>query len=348
MRTELIDYELPEELIALRPPSVRDAGRLLVLARDGLEHARVRGLAERVPPGALVVLNDTRVLRARLLGTRPGGGKVELLLLKRLGAPGEVERWSAFGRPAKRLRSGMPLEFGPLRVRVLGRGLAGELEVELDAEGGVGDALERVGHVPIPPYLRRDDEPLDTERYQTVFAREAGSVAAPTAGLHLSTDLLERLRARDVDIGYTTLHVGAGTFQPVSVDDLDQHPMHAEDLRVSAELVEKVERARARARPVVAVGTTVVRALESARDESRPGFVRELQGETRLLIQPGHRFHVVDALLTNFHLPKSTLLALVAAFAGLDAVRRAYAEAISHRYRFLSYGDAMWIPERAE
>ncbi len=325
MRTALFDYDLPSELIARLPPAERDGGRLLVLGPT-LEHRRIPDLPALIGRCALVVLNDTRVFRARLLGQRPGGGAAELLLLRRLGGSGPRERWLSLGKPAKRLKLGMRLGFEGLEAEVVGRTAEGELELELSAPRSVEASLEQVGRVPIPPYMERDDEPLDAARYQTVFAQRTGSV----------------------EVARTTLHVGPGTFKPVTADDLDLHAMHSEAFEVDAALVDAVARARARGAPVVAIGTTVVRALESARDDARPGHVRALSGDTRLLIQPGYRFGVVDALLTNFHLPKSTLLALVAAFAGLDAVQAAYRTAISHRYRFLSYGDAMWIPQRAQ
>lgn len=312
-----------------------------------LRHRLLSDLPSLVPEGALVVLNDTRVLRARLLAQRPGGGRAELLLLRKLGAAQPArESWLALGKPAKRLRPGMVLDLGPLTVRVDDREPSGALEVTLTADGSVADAIERVGHVPIPPYLRRDDDSHDAERYQTIFARHLGSVAAPTAGLHLTPDALDAMRRRGVEIAHVTLHVGPGTFKPVSSEDLDEHEMHSEEIHVPDAAAEAVERARARNAAVVAIGTTVVRALESAADPDRKGLVRPMRGDTRLLIQPGFRFRVVDAMLTNFHLPKSTLLALVAAFAGLDRVLAAYREAVTRRYRFLSYGDAMWLPNK--
>ncbi len=347
MKTALLDYALPERSIAVRPLAERDGARLLVLGDAGLSHRTVRDFPELVPEGALVVLNDTRVRRARLLLGRAGtGGKVELLLLKPLGvvAAGGEERWEAIGRANKPLREGSELEAPGLRARIV---RAGELlEVSLAAEGGVEAWLARSGHVPIPPYLRRADEALDSERYQTVFAEKLGSVAAPTAGLHLSTELMQRLRARGVMFGRLTLDIGLGTFRPVEAGDLDRHAMHSESIEVTPALCELVAAARSRGAPVVAIGTTVVRALESAADPAAQGQVRPFQGETRLLIQPGYAFRVVDALFTNFHQPKSTLLALVAAFAGLSRVLEAYAVAVEQGYRFLSYGDAMWLPRR--
>lgn len=347
MRTELFDYPLPEQAIAQHPPAERDGGRLLVLGRAGVAHRRIRDLAELVPAGALLVVNDSRVIKARILGRRSSGGRVELLLLRRQGDSGSHERWLALGRASKPLRPGTRVQAGPLGIEVIAQRAGGSLELEVSAEGGVEPTLDRVGHVPLPPYVQRDDRPEDVTRYQTVYAREPGSVAAPTAGLHLSQALLGELETRGIEVASTTLHVGLGTFRPVSVADLDDHPMHAELFQVGADLARRVERARARGAAVVAVGTTVVRALESAADPQRPGRVRACSGETELLIQPGHRFRVVDALLTNFHMPKSTLLALVSAFAGRERVLDAYRGALAAGYRFLSYGDAMFIPERA-
>lgn len=353
MRTSELDFHLPPELVASRPPEERDGGRLLVVDGDVLEDARILDLAERIPAGALLVVNDTRVLRARLLGNKEGtGGRVEIFLLEPQGAGEEGRaRWRALGRSSKPLRPGARIlvDGGALTVTVVGRGEGATLEVDLSTiDGGdVDAAVEAAGHVPLPPYVDRADDAVDAERYQTVFARRPGAVAAPTAGLHLSERLLERLRARGVETASCTLHVGLGTFQPVAVDDLDDHPMHSERYEVSAALAEAVAAARARNAPVVAVGTTAVRSLESAADPAHDGLVRVSAGETRLLIQPGHRFRVVDALLTNFHLPKSTLLALVWAFGGRAAVQAAYAHAIAHRYRFFSYGDAMFLPRRA-
>ncbi|HSN98851.1 MAG TPA: tRNA preQ1(34) S-adenosylmethionine ribosyltransferase-isomerase QueA [Candidatus Nanopelagicales bacterium] len=349
MRRELLDYQLPEELIASRPPEERDGARLLLVDRGRppgeVTHAAVRDLHAHIPPGALVVVNDTRVVPARLFGRkRSSGGRVELLLVRRLSA----ERWSALGRASKPIRPGVEIdlgEAGELAARVVGRGDDGMLEVLLWSPSGtpVDEAIDALGHVPLPPYMKREDDEADRERYQTIFARVPGAVAAPTAGLHLSERLIERLRARDVRIARVTLHVGLGTFQPVTADDLDQHPMHAETYAVEAEAEAEIAAARERGAPVVAVGTTVVRTLESAADPERPGHVRPSSGETRLLIQPGYRFRVVDALLTNFHLPQSTLLALVFAFAGRERTLAAYQAAIEARYRFYSYGDAMLI-----
>ncbi len=349
MRTELFDYELPEELIAERPPAERDGARLLVLDENGVSHARVRELVERIPAGALVVLNETRVRRARLFARRERtAGKVELLLLRRLDDGNTTaEEWEALGKAGSPLREGARLEADELVLEVIGRREGGLLVLRVLSGGAVEPFLERKGHVPIPPYLRRADEAADAARYQTVFADKLGSVAAPTAGLHLTEVALAAMAARGVRFARLTLHIGLGTFRPVAADDLDEHPMHAEHVEVSPELCAAVAEARARAAPVVAIGTTVVRALESAAPDDGSGSIRPFSGETRLLIQPGYRFRVVDSLLTNFHQPRSTLLALVCAFAGTDAVLSAYAAAVRERYRFLSYGDAMWLPRRA-
>lgn len=347
MRTELLDYELPTELIAERPPPRRDDGRLLVLAAGGCEHKRVRDLVELVPEGALLVLNDTRVLPARLLGARSSGGKAEFLLLRRQQDGEHDQIWTALGRPAKKLGPGARVTVGELHATVLARGDGGEVSVRLESPLGVSEALGRVGRVPLPPYIARQDDADDRERYQTIYARSEGSAAAPTAGLHLSEELLAAFASRGVERAQVTLHVGLGTFRPVTSGDLDDHEMHSEWFQLDDSVAHAIERARARGRPVVAVGTTVVRALESARDSARPGHVRPCAGETRLLIQPGFSFSVTDSLLTNFHQPRSTLLALVSAFAGLERVRDAYRAALAERYRFLSYGDAMWIPRRA-
>jgi S-adenosylmethionine:tRNA ribosyltransferase-isomerase len=351
VRTDLFDYELPEGSIALRPLPERDAARLLTLDGETLSHGRVSEWPELVPEGALVVVNDTRVRRARARVTRTGtGGGVELLFLSRLAADeggGDDERWRALGRANRPLKAGASLGAEGLEVVVGAVGEGGVLELVARASGGVEAWLERNGRVPLPPYIRRSDEPADIERYQTLFAARTGSAAAPTAGLHLSAALLDRLAARGIERATLTLDIGLGTFRPVEADDLDRHPMHTETFFVPEETALRVRAARKRRAPVVAVGTTVVRALESAADPEHEGEVRLLREDTRLLIQPGYRFRVVDALLTNFHQPRSTLLALVAAFAGREAVLRAYAQAVEEGYRFLSYGDAMWLPRRA-
>ncbi len=361
MRVDLFDYDLPDAAIARRPTAARDGARMLVVdpRTDALEDRGVADLPDLVPEGALVVVNDTRVRRARLLGRkRDTAGRVELLLVRRIASSegGAREVWEALGRASKPLREGTVVLVGEgdaLSARVVARDAeapgAARLQVEVTSRDGgpLEPLLEALGHVPLPPYVDREDDADDAERYQTVYARRAGAIAAPTAGLHLTDAAFARFEARRIAVARVTLHVGLGTFQPVAVDDLDRHPMHSEWYEVPAETAAAVAAARERGAPVVAVGTTVVRALESAADPSASGQVLAGQGETRLLIQPGHRFSAVDALMTNFHLPRSTLLALVSAFAGRERVARAYAQAIARGYRFYSYGDAMWIPSRA-
>ncbi len=344
MRTDLFHYPLPEELIASRPPAARDGARLLVVDGATLHDRAVVDLPALLPPRSLVVFNDTRVIPARLLGNKPSGGHVEILLLRRTSAPGTTETWQALGRSSKPLRLGEQIDLGELLVEVLEKP-AGALIVRVSTrEGPVSDALERVGHMPLPPYMKRADEPQDRDRYQTVFASKDGAVAAPTAGLHFSRDLLARLEASGHERASVTLHVGLGTFRPVTADDLDAHDMHEEAYDIPTATCDAIARARREARPVVAIGTTVVRALESAVQD---GDVRPGPGETRLLIQPGYRFRVVDLLFTNFHLPRSTLLALASAFGGYESTRAAYAHAVRQRYRFFSYGDAMLLAKRA-
>jgi len=358
VRTDLFDYDLPEELIADSPPESRDGGRMCVVREAELVHALVRDFPEELGPSDLLVLNETKVRPARLFceRERPSGGesttkvespgaKVELLFLERTGTtPAGTELWTALGRANRPLRRGDRLRAGEMRLAIAGRGDAGLLEV--DADGDVEALLRQVGQLPIPPYMRRAADARDTARYQTVFAKHLGSAAAPTAGLHLTTDMLERIRERGVQVEHLTLHVGIGTFRPVVTDDLDDHAMHAEAFEVPPALATAIRRTRERGGRVVAVGTTVVRALEAAADPDAPGLVRPIEGRTELLIQPGYAFRAVDALLTNFHMPKSTLLALVSAFVGRERLFQAYRAAVEARYRFLSYGDAMWIPRR--
>ena len=353
MRVDAFDYALPPELIAQAPTDDREQARLLVVPRGSApQHRTIADLAEHVAPGTLVVVNDTKVVPARILGTKEGtGGKTEVFLVKRLpdaeGSPGLVERWSALARASKSLRPGTRMVKDALVIDFEGKGEDGLFEVRLSTRDGspVEQARRDAGQVPLPPYIRREVRAEDAERYQTVFARAEGAVAAPTAGLHLTAALVKRLESRGCEVGMCTLHVGLGTFQPVMVEDLDDHPMHAEYFEIGRPLAAAVARARQRGAPVLAVGTTVVRALESAKDPERPGHVRACAEETRILIQPGYTFRVVDRLLTNFHLPKSTLLALVAAFT--PRVLDLYAEAVKERYRFFSYGDAMLLDREA-
>jgi S-adenosylmethionine:tRNA ribosyltransferase-isomerase len=331
-------FDLPEELIAQEPLAERSASRLLLAdARSGaLSDRGFRDLPDLLAPGDLVVFNDTRVIPARLHGRKDSGGAVEVLI-ERVTASHEVV---AQVRASKALQEGrsVVLDDGTV-LRVVGR--EGEFwRLRFETEEPLEGVLSRVGHMPLPPYIKRADAAVDRERYQTVYAAQAGAVAAPTAGLHFDAPLLERLAARGIEAGHVTLHVGAGTFQPVRGDDLRGHVMHSEWLNVGAELVAKVRTTRARGGRVVAVGTTVVRALETA---SQGGALAPYAGETRIFIFPGYRFRSVDALVTNFHLPESTLIMLVSAFAGREFVLGAYRHAVAARYRFFSYGDAMLV-----
>jgi S-adenosylmethionine:tRNA ribosyltransferase-isomerase len=329
-------YELPPELIAQHPPERRDGGRLMVLDRAGgaLDHHTVVDLPELVQPGTLMVINDSRVIPARLWARRATGGRVELLLLERLGTTDEgLERWTCMLRASKTPQAGERLELGDTQALVLDRPTHGRCQVAVAA--GTAD---RLGQMPLPPYIRREGGslPEDRERYQTVYAREEGSVAAPTAGLHLTEALLAELSSAGVEICRVTLHVGPGTFQPVRCERVADHRMEEERFEVPEETAAAIARARAEGRPVLAVGTTVVRTLESTGGQAG-------SGRTELFITPGHRFRVVDRLLTNFHLPGSTLLMLVSALAGRERILAAYAEAVARGYRFYSYGDAMLI-----
>jgi S-adenosylmethionine:tRNA ribosyltransferase-isomerase len=332
-------YDLPPELIAQRPLAERSASRLLVADAPGqsLSDRMFNDLPGLLREGDLLVFNDTRVLPARLFGRKHSGGAVEIMLERITGSHSA----SAMLGVSKKPHEGCLIELddGTL-VRVLGRD--GQFfELRFECAEPLEKLLLRIGHMPLPPYIARPDDANDGERYQTVYAKHPGAVAAPTAGLHFDAALLEILRARNIDFGYITLHVGAGTFQPVRAEKLEDHEMHREWLNVGAELVEKMRQARARGGRVIAVGTTVVRALEAARGES--GEVEPFAGETRIFIFPGYRITSVDGLITNFHLPESTLLMLISAFAGRDFVLSAYQHAVQQRYRFYSYGDAMLI-----
>lgn len=343
MKKSDFHYALPPELIAQAPLPRRSASRLLSVPPGDLpfEDLQVTDLPDLLRAGDLLVFNDTRVIPARLHGQKATGGRVEIMV-ERLQPGNEALAQLGVSKPPKP-GSRIELDAGGA-AQVLGR--EGEFwRLRFDVEGTLADWLQQAGQLPLPPYIRRTPGADDAERYQTVFAREAGAVAAPTAGLHFDEPLLDALRARGVAMGQVTLHVGAGTFQPVRVEDLREHRMHSEWLNVGARLVEQVRDTRAAGGRVVAVGTTVVRALESATGED--GTLHPFSGETRLFILPGYRIRSVDALLTNFHLPESTLLMMVSAFAGKDRMFAAYDHAIRERYRFFSYGDAMLIWAKA-
>ncbi|HEX3775427.1 MAG TPA: tRNA preQ1(34) S-adenosylmethionine ribosyltransferase-isomerase QueA, partial [Polyangiaceae bacterium] len=299
MKTAAFDYELPEALIAAQPAARRDGARLLVVDGARLEDSMVERLPDLIPEGSLLVVNDTRVRRARIFGAkRDSGGKVELLFVRRIERTEAEEHWEAIGRASKPLRVGSVIDWERIAIEVRARQEDGSLVVSVRAGCDFEQMLEARGHLPLPPYMRRADEVADLERYQTVYARRTASAAAPTAGLHLSEALLERMRARGIELARIELEIGLGTFRSVLVEDLDEHPMHAEVIDVSSEVASSLRAARARNAAIVAVGTTVVRALESAADPSELGQIRPTRGETKLLIQPGYEFKVVDALLT--------------------------------------------------
>lgn len=332
------DYELPQELIAQTPLLERSASRLLAVDRrtGALEDRSVRDLPDLLDPGDLLVFNDTRVVPARLAGTKSSGGRVEILLERVL----DADRALVQMRASKPVRAGLEIDTRGGVVRVLER--RDDLWVVQTPLAPLS-FFERWGEVPLPPYIRRTPTAADRERYQSVFAAQSGAVAAPTASLHFDAPLLEALARRGLERAFITLHVGAGTFQPLRVDDLDAHVMHAEAVSVGASVCEAIARTRAAGGRVIAVGTTVARALETAAASGEP---RPFSGETRLFIRPGFEFRAVDALLTNFHLPQSTLLMLVCAFAGREHTLNAYHHAVRCRYRFFSYGDAMLLGTR--
>lgn len=352
-------YDLPPEQIAQFPPEVRGGSRLLVLPRQGEfcpEHHQFAELPDLLPEGALLVANNSRVLQARLLGTRGTGGKVEFLLLTPLPLVRDNARrrkdvkdgWTAevsgLVRCGGSIREGESVAFGAgITVTVLESGPFGQRRVRLDWEGDLAAAFAATGHIPLPPYIRRSDDAEDLSRYQTVYAREdkLGSVAAPTAGLHFTQPLRDRLAERGMQWAEVTLYVGYGTFSPVRCDDIRQHRMHREYIEVPEETVAAIRRARSEKRPVIAVGTTSVRALEGAAEMC--GGLQPYTGWTDLFMYPGRRFRVVDGMITNFHLPESSLLLLVSAFAGRRRILAAYEEAVRSGYRFFSYGDAMLI-----
>jgi S-adenosylmethionine:tRNA ribosyltransferase-isomerase len=356
-------YDLPEAQIAQEPLADRAASRMLHLDRQSgrLEDRVFRDFPDLLQPDDLVVLNNTRVFPARLYGRRGGAnaqpvsprnpasreflrGRVEVLLTKQISeTPNE---WECLVRPGRKIGVGEQLFFGDrdeLRAEVIGRSTFGERQIRFAPIEDFFGTVEKLGHVPLPPYIAREDQAPDRDRYQTVYARERGSVAAPTAGLHFTPEILERMRLRGIEIVYVTLHVGLGTFQPVRVERVEDHRLHQEAYSISAETAEAITRARAQQRRIVAVGTTTVRTLEYAASQSRDGRLMAGTGEADLFIYPGYSFRVVGAMLTNFHLPQSTLLMLVCAFAGRERVLAAYKHAVETGYRFYSYGDCMFV-----
>lgn len=330
------NFQLPDELIAHYPLTERRASRLLML--DGptgqLAHHVFPDLLAKLNAGDVMVFNNTRVIPARLYGQKASGGKIELLIERVTGESTVL----AHIRSSRSPKEGCVLEFEQGITAVM-QGRQGAL-FALDFSQPVLSALDQIGHIPLPPYIEREDDLSDRERYQTVYAKREGAVAAPTAGLHFDEQLLADLKAKGVEIHFVTLHVGAGTFQPVKVDTIEEHHMHSEWLEVSSEVVEAIKACKARGNKVVAVGTTSVRSLETA---AQSGQIQEFIGDTQIFIYPGKKFNVVDALITNFHLPESTLVMLVSAFAGYEQTMNAYKIAIENKYRFFSYGDAMFI-----
>ncbi|GIP24882.1 S-adenosylmethionine:tRNA ribosyltransferase-isomerase [Paenibacillus sp. J23TS9] len=341
MNVDLYDFDLPEELIAQTPLLERTASRLLTLdKRDGkIAHHTFKDIVEQLQSGDTLVLNDTRVIPARLFGTKEDtGAKAEVLLLKNLGE----DRWEALVKPGKKLKSGSVIVFGDeLKAVIEEEGDMGERVLRFSYNGIFQEILDRLGQMPLPPYIK--EKLNDKERYQTVYSRHEGSAAAPTAGLHFTKELLEEIRNKGVTIAYLTLHVGLGTFRPMSVERVEDHVMHAEYYSVSQETADILNKARDRGGRIIAVGTTSCRTLETVGNRFKGGSLEPCNGWTDIFMYPGYEFTVVDALITNFHLPKSTLVMLVSALAGREHILHAYEEAIKEKYRFFSFGDAMFI-----
>ncbi|MGM9522261.1 MAG: tRNA preQ1(34) S-adenosylmethionine ribosyltransferase-isomerase QueA [Oscillospiraceae bacterium] len=339
MKTSDFFYDLPKELIAQTPLDKRDESRLMLLDKETgkVEHRHFYELPDFLNPGDCLVLNDSRVLPARLFGKRPTGGAVEVLLLNDKGSG----VWECLTRPGKKTRAGMELVFGDgeLTARVLSEIEGGNRLIKFDYDGIFIEILERLGRMPLPPYIH--EELHDSERYQTVYSRELGSAAAPTAGLHFTPELLKKIEDKGIPLAYVTLHVGLGTFRPVKEDEIENHDMHSEFCQISPEAAEIINRTKKNGGRVVCIGTTSCRTVESFADND--GFLKPCSGWTNIFIYPGYKFKCLDALVTNFHLPESTLLMLVSALAGRENVLAAYEEAVRERYRFFSFGDAMLI-----
>ncbi len=338
MRTDDFDYPLPEDLIANYPPERRGDSRLLVYNRgdDSISHCHFADLPRFLCRDDLLVFNDTRVIPARLLGHKETGGKVEILLIREI----EAGLWEAMIKSSKGIKKGLKIHIDNEIDAEVDSVHDGKAYVRMRSDGDLKAAIDRCGRMPLPPYIKREVNPEDRERYQTIYAAKEGAVAAPTAGLHFTDEIMDELRSRGVEQAMVTLHVGPGTFQPVRVENIDAHTMHREYFEIDNMTAEKIEDARGKGARIVAVGTTVVRTLESA---FSGGKVLPNRGWTDIFVHPGYRFKVVDSLITNFHLPRSTLFMLVAAMAGTDCLKEIYAEAVRERYRFFSYGDAMLI-----
>ena len=334
------NYDLPEELIAQHPYEKRDEARLMVLHRNTkqIEHKVFKDIIDYLEPGDCLVLNDTKVIPARLYGKKDTGAKVEFLLLKRI----ENDDWEAMVRPGNKLKAGAKVSFGDgiLQAEVLETLEGGNRRVRFTYEGIFNEILDKVGLMPLPPYIKENIKE-ENEKYQTVYAKYEGSAAAPTAGLHFTEELLEKIKEKGVEIAKVTLHVGIGTFRPVKVENIEEHKMHSEHFYVKQIEADKINKAKDTGHRVVAVGTTSCRVLESVSDEN--GKMKEIETDTSIFIYPGYKFKCVDALITNFHLPESTLIMLVSSLAGKDFIMKAYKEAVEKRYKFFSFGDAMFI-----
>lgn len=331
-------FDLPEALIAQEPCSVRDQSRLMVLNRatGNIEHRVFSDIEQYLVPGDLLVLNNTKVFPCRLLAKKAGGGKAEIFLLSERG----LNLWDALVKGGVAVGKKLMVA-GNIEAEVTGEGVEGIKTIRFHGVPDIRAMLPELGKVPLPPYIKREADTIDRDRYQTVYASQEGAVAAPTAGLHFTQELLQRLAAKGVETTHVTLHVGPGTFQPVKVENITQHRMHPEQYSVSHEAAASINLARSENRRIIAVGTTSVRTLETAAKDS--GIITQGEGESRMFIYPGFKFRIIDAMITNFHLPKSTLLMLVSAFAGRERVLAAYRAAVTEQYRFFSYGDAMFI-----
>lgn len=332
-------YDLPEELIAQTPIEKRDESRLMVLNREdqSIEHKKFKDIIDYLEPGDCLVRNNTKVIPARLYGKKATGAKIEFLLLNQI----EGDIWESIVRPGHKLKPGTEVEFGDglLKATVLDIMPGGTRKVEFKYDGIFNEILDKIGLMPLPPYIHESLK--DNDRYQTVYARYEGSAAAPTAGLHFTPELFEKLKQKGVEVANVTLHVGIGTFRPVKVENVEEHHMHSEHYYIKQEDVEKINSAKKNGKRVIGVGTTSCRVLETIADEK--GFVKPTEGDTQIFIYPGYKFKCLDGLITNFHLPESTLIMLVSALAGKEYIMRAYNEAVKERYRFFSFGDAMFI-----
>ena len=339
MKVSDFNYELPEELIAQHPYDKRDEARLMVLNRreNKYEHKVFKDIIDYLNPGDCLVINNTKVLPARLYGKKDTGANVEFLLLKRI----EGDYWEAMVRPGNKLRPGAKVEFGNglLKAEVLEVIDGGNRKVKFEYNGIFNEILDQIGLMPLPPYIKETLKEKD--KYQTVYAKHDGSAAAPTAGLHFTEELLEKIKEKGVEVANVTLHVGIGTFRPVKVENIEEHSMHSEHYYIKEDDVEKINNAKRNGKRVIAVGTTSCRVLESVADEN--GMMKAIENDTNIFIYPGYKFKCIDALITNFHLPESTLIMLVSALAGRDFVMNAYEEAVKEKYKFFSFGDAMFI-----